>query len=182
MGKTLLNDMKQLTKFCHTGSLENFHAVILKWAPKRVHFSYNGMRARVQLACLSHNANIGRAHAKTKEGVLRYRLEYTKSTKHRVAKKLHDNVLQLLEGPVERCAYNHSRHSQRHTAPAQPHAPEHSTVLCHCICQLYQIVHAAALVQSMRPPENTNIARVKNNNIINRVCQLFSTFCMHMYQ
>ena len=49
------------------------------------------------------------------------------------------------------------------TAPAQPHAPEHSIVLCHCICQLYQIVHAAALVQSMRPPENTNIARVKNS-------------------
>ena len=62
-------------------SLEIFHAVILKWAPKRVHFSYNGMRARVQSACLSHNANIGRAHAKTKEGVRRYRLEYTKSTK-----------------------------------------------------------------------------------------------------
>ena len=25
LDKTLLNDMRQLTKFCHTGSLENFH-------------------------------------------------------------------------------------------------------------------------------------------------------------
>ena len=52
--KTILNDMKQLTSFCHAGSLENFHSVMLKWAPKRLRFSYPGMRARVQLACLSH--------------------------------------------------------------------------------------------------------------------------------
>lgn len=88
--KTLLTDMKQLTHFCHTGSLENFHSVLLKWAPKRVHFSYQGMRARVQLACLSHNANIGRAHATTSEGVLRYRMEFTKSSKHWVAKRINE--------------------------------------------------------------------------------------------
>lgn len=80
----------QLTSFCHTGSLENFHSVLLKWAPKRIHFGYAAMRARVQLACLSHNTNVGRAHATTSAGVLRYRCEFTKSAKHWVAKRIHE--------------------------------------------------------------------------------------------
>ncbi len=38
----MLTDMGKLTQFCHTGSLENYHSVYLKYVPKRLHFSYAG--------------------------------------------------------------------------------------------------------------------------------------------
>jgi len=50
------------------GSLEVFHNEILKFAPKRLHFHRDSMIARVQLAILDHNENVGRAKALTKEG------------------------------------------------------------------------------------------------------------------
>ena len=55
--KTLLNDMKKLTGFHHIGSLEVFHSLLLKYCPKRQHFSYVGMQARIKLAILDHNYN-----------------------------------------------------------------------------------------------------------------------------
>ena len=53
--KKLLNDLNKLTEFHHTGELEQYHLVLPKYAPKREHFSYNGMVARTQLALLDHN-------------------------------------------------------------------------------------------------------------------------------
>lgn len=49
------------------GSLEVFHNVTLKYAPKRLHFAYDSMRARTELAIIDHNMNIGRKQ-KTLEG------------------------------------------------------------------------------------------------------------------
>ena len=54
---TLLKDIKKLTGFHHTGSLEVFHSLLLKYCPKRQHFSYVGMQARIELAILDHNYN-----------------------------------------------------------------------------------------------------------------------------
>ena len=85
--KKLTSDLQQLTRFCHTGTLENFHSVLLKWCPKRIHFSYEGMRARSQLACLSHNENVGRAQATTAAGILRHKLVFPKAKGHWVVKK-----------------------------------------------------------------------------------------------
>ena len=39
---------------------------MLKYAPKRLHFSYDTMLA--QLAVMDHNTNVGRPQAKTAEG------------------------------------------------------------------------------------------------------------------
>ena len=36
---TLLRNMKQLTGFNHTGSLEVFHSLLLKYCPKRQHLA-----------------------------------------------------------------------------------------------------------------------------------------------
>ena len=55
--KTLLKDMKKLTGFHHTGSLEVFHSLLLKYCPKRQHSSYVGMQACIELAILDHNYN-----------------------------------------------------------------------------------------------------------------------------
>ena len=67
--KTLLKDIKWLTGFHHTGSLEVFHSLLLKYCPKRQHFSYVGMQAHIELAILDHNYNTEQKHATTKKGI-----------------------------------------------------------------------------------------------------------------
>ncbi len=79
--KKLLADIKRLSQFCHTGNLENYNSVVLKYAPKRQHFHYRGMQARLQLAALDHNHNIGRAAAKDKSGKDVVRQIYSKARK-----------------------------------------------------------------------------------------------------
>jgi len=66
--KTLLQDMKILTGFHHTGALEMFHSLLLKYCPKRQHFRYIGMQAHIELAILDHNYNTNRKQATNKEG------------------------------------------------------------------------------------------------------------------
>ncbi|XP_054760802.2 uncharacterized protein LOC129267074 [Lytechinus pictus] len=44
--KLLVKDMKHLTKACHTGVLESYHGLYLKYCPKRQHFFYPAMLAR----------------------------------------------------------------------------------------------------------------------------------------
>ena len=66
--KRLLKDMEKLTEFCHTGELEVFHSLMLKYLPKRKHFSYRSMLARTQLAALDHNHNCNRVQAVVTSG------------------------------------------------------------------------------------------------------------------
>jgi len=54
---TLLQDIKKLTGFHHTGSLEVFHSLLLKYCPKWQHFWHSAMHARIELAILDHNYN-----------------------------------------------------------------------------------------------------------------------------
>ena len=53
--KTVLKDLKHVTNFNHTGTLEVYHSLYNKYSPKRLHFSYPGMIARAQLAVLDFN-------------------------------------------------------------------------------------------------------------------------------
>ena len=39
----ILNALPNLTGYCHTGQLEVFHSMLLKYAPKRQHFHYEGL-------------------------------------------------------------------------------------------------------------------------------------------
>jgi hypothetical protein len=81
LSKKLLKDIAHLTSFCHTGNLEVFHSVMLKYCPKRQHFSYNGMLARTQLAALDNNHNVGRVAAQTKAGIERFKVDWSKRKK-----------------------------------------------------------------------------------------------------
>ena len=54
---SLLRDMKKLSGFHHTCSLEVFHSLLLKYCPKKQYFSYVGMQAHIELAILDHNYN-----------------------------------------------------------------------------------------------------------------------------
>ena len=64
----LLKNMEKLPEFHHTGALEVFHSLMLKYLPKRKHFTYSGVLARTQLAALDHNHNCSRAQAVVKSG------------------------------------------------------------------------------------------------------------------
>ena len=66
--KKLLKDLKLVTEFHHTGNLEVYHSMMLKYCPKRQHFNHEGMVARTQLAALDNNHNCSREQAVVKKG------------------------------------------------------------------------------------------------------------------
>ena len=90
--KKLLKDLKLVTEFHHTGNLEVYHSMMLKYCPKRQHFSHEGIVARTQLAALHHNHNCSRKQAVVKRGSplgsLRYNLVFPKVRKTWVVKPI----------------------------------------------------------------------------------------------
>ena len=86
LNRKLLKDLAKLADFCHTGGLEVYHSMLLKYCPKREHFTYQGMLARTQLAALDNNSNVGRQQAVERSGQPRYRPCYPKGTKRWVVK------------------------------------------------------------------------------------------------
>ena len=87
LDKRLRNDLKYLTDFNHTGTLEVDHSLYNKYSPKRLHFSYPGMIARAQLVVLGFNSGAGLAHRKNKQGDLQYKHQFSKITQSWVVKK-----------------------------------------------------------------------------------------------
>ena len=53
-----VEDLKHLTNFNNAGTLEIYDSVYNKYCPKRLHFSYPAMIARVELAALGFNAGV----------------------------------------------------------------------------------------------------------------------------
>lgn len=90
----LLKDLAKLTDFCHTGKIEVYHSMMLKYCSKREHFSYKGMVARTQLAALDNNANTKRSQATVKTGehagTARYKLCFPKANKRWVVKPINE--------------------------------------------------------------------------------------------
>ena len=48
------------------------------YAPKRIGYKHDAYVARMQLACLDHNAHVGRPHLKRKDGTLVYNWKLSK--------------------------------------------------------------------------------------------------------
>ena len=92
LNKKFLKDIEKLTEFHHTGELEVYHSLLLKYAPKRLHFSYKGMVARTQLAVIDHTSNTGRNQATVtrgkNKGEKKYKLVFPKGQKKWVAKPI----------------------------------------------------------------------------------------------
>lgn len=86
--KQMLKDLDNMTEFCHTGGLENFHSMLLHYCPKRLHFSYEGMVGRTQLAIMDNNSNTDRSQQVDKEGKPVYDIVFTKQGRKWVAKKV----------------------------------------------------------------------------------------------
>ena len=66
LDKTLINDLKHLTRFSHTGSLKVYHSLLNKWVPKSTHFSYEGMVVFRQLAAVDFNLRSDLEQKRTK--------------------------------------------------------------------------------------------------------------------
>lgn len=62
--------------------------MMTKYVPKRIHFNHEGMEARTQLAALDNNSNVGRQHAVTSTGDLRYKSQFSRHKGDYVAKKI----------------------------------------------------------------------------------------------
>ena len=77
----------------YTGDLEVYHSVLLKYCEKQSHFFHNRMVARTALAALDKNHNIGRQHARTQTGEIRYKVAYPKGRKDWVAKPITEDKL-----------------------------------------------------------------------------------------
>ena len=86
--KALLSDLKYLRNFNHTGSLEVYHSLYNKYCPKSLHFSYEGMIARSQLAVLDFNSGVGLGQAETSQGKLQYKQQFSRVTQTWVVKKI----------------------------------------------------------------------------------------------
>ena len=108
--KKLLKDLKMVTEFHHTGNLEVYHSMMLKYCPKRQHLGHKGMIAKTQFAALDHNHNCSRKQAVVKHGSslgsLRYNLVFPKARKTWVVKpikeeKSYDHLDALMESIME---------------------------------------------------------------------------------
>ena len=86
--KRLICDLKYLVDFNHTGQLEVYHSLYLKYCPKRLHFSYPGMIARSQLAVMDFNSGVYLTQATTKNNEPRYKQAFSKVTNGWVVKKI----------------------------------------------------------------------------------------------
>ncbi|KAM4052676.1 uncharacterized protein ACNLHF_003192 [Anomaloglossus baeobatrachus] len=66
LSPSVQRDLKHISFFCHSDSLEIFHYACRKYRPSRLQFYMDEMVARTQLAVLDHNRNVTRVQAALK--------------------------------------------------------------------------------------------------------------------
>ena len=86
----LLGDLKHLTNFNHTVTLEVYHSVYNKYCLNQLHFSFPVMIARAELAVLDFNAGIGLPYAKTKKVEFRFKQQFLRIIQSCFVKKVTD--------------------------------------------------------------------------------------------
>ncbi|XP_067312600.1 uncharacterized protein [Pseudorasbora parva] len=85
--KRILKDVEKLSPHHQTSSLEAFHRVILRFAPKNVSFSFLGMLCRLYLAALYFNENAGRPQTTTAAGEPLFKVVFPKYKKGQYSAK-----------------------------------------------------------------------------------------------
>ena len=88
--KKILKDLRQLNLFCHTGDLEVYHSMMLKYVPKRQEFQYPQMVARTQLSALDHNFNLCPRQKETADGQPQFAPVFPKATGRWCVKKRYE--------------------------------------------------------------------------------------------
>ncbi|KAK7889099.1 hypothetical protein WMY93_024659 [Mugilogobius chulae] len=80
VNKRVLGDVKKLSSDYQTSSLEAFHSVIIRFAPKSVVYPFVGMMCRLYLAGMHFNENVKRQQA-TSKGQASFKVAYPKYKK-----------------------------------------------------------------------------------------------------
>ncbi|XP_035695017.1 uncharacterized protein LOC118428879 isoform X2 [Branchiostoma floridae] len=122
--RQLLKDMAQMTKYKHTGEVEVYHNVVTKYAPKRIHYSYNGMKARVQLSIIDHNENIGRKQAKTLKGDTMTRLDWSKKQKRYAVKNVYEQKDYSFRQKLMADVLERAQNGKKTPIPRRPDLPK----------------------------------------------------------
>jgi len=71
---TRLEDLSMMTKFTHTGGVENLFSLQGKYASKQIFFSQESMLCKNALTAIDHNRNCNRSQGKTRSGALQFDL------------------------------------------------------------------------------------------------------------
>ena len=88
LDKKMINDLVYFVKFKLSGDLECYHNLLIKYCPKRLSFTFEGMVAWTQVTVLDHNDSIDSKQATTATGELRFKTQHSKVTDHYVYKKI----------------------------------------------------------------------------------------------
>ncbi|XP_035679987.1 uncharacterized protein LOC118418249 [Branchiostoma floridae] len=111
-------------KYKHTGEVEVYHNVVTKYAPKRIHYSYNGMKARVQLSIIDHNENIGRKQAKTLKGDTMTRLDWSKKQKRYAVKNVYEQKDYSFRQKLMADVLERAQNGEKTPIPRRPDLPK----------------------------------------------------------
>ncbi len=76
--KSLLKDFQNASPYDKTSGVEGYHSVGNHFAPKKFHFSFDGMKSRLLLAAMHYNENSGRSQQQSKKGELQYAIAFPK--------------------------------------------------------------------------------------------------------
>lgn len=90
LNKRLVKDIRQLSEFCHTGSLEVYHGLMTKYVPKRQEFDYDQMKVRTALAVIDHNTSRNRIQPANKKGEKMFKAVCPKATSQWVVKPIYE--------------------------------------------------------------------------------------------
>ena len=106
LDKRLTKDIRHLSEFCHTGSLEVYHSLMTKYVPKRQEFDYDQMNARTALAVIDHNMSRDKIQLTNRKGEKMFKIVCTKANSQWVVKpryesKTYDWVLAMMKKLVD---------------------------------------------------------------------------------
>ena len=158
-----------MTEGIHTGDLESIHSLYIKYVPKRKMFSVEGMQARLRLAALDNNHHVDRQQATTRNGELRFKLQYSKPAGTYIAKpikvaKTYDFRTELLCGVVQRC----------HATTRVHHQPAASIETDSTVARVTLGERAGIHKPTKKEAIDQYVSRFKKNNWINNGESLLS--------
>ena len=75
----LVRDVRKMSPGGQTSSVESYHNIVTHFAPKRLHYFYASMDARVKLSALHFNENSRKSQATTIDGIPKFAVSLSKA-------------------------------------------------------------------------------------------------------
>lgn len=98
---SLLNDLDPLSVFCHTGEIEFFHSMVLKYRSRQHNFGMDAVVARTQLAAMDYNQNVSRLLATSDpERTFHYHYNFSKENRDGVVSKIYPPTSQVFRKKI----------------------------------------------------------------------------------